>query len=139
MTNFVAEAKDLALFDNCMRIGCFRRTGLLMDYTKSDSDKDIKPQGVISTIVMPDSYETETSNTDVEFENPTETFSPETENEDLDATDIHPDGVGENRHLEQELVVEEEYAEQLLSTETLDYLNDVDSDDDVGFYFFVPC
>ena len=110
-----------------------------MDYTKSDSDKDIKPQGVISTIVMPDSYETETSNTDVEFENPTETFSPETENEDLDATHIHPDGVGDNRHLDQELFVEEEDAEQLLSTETLDYLNDVDSDDDVGFYFFVPC
>ena len=49
------------------------------------------------------------------------------------AADIHPDGVDEDGNLEQELVIEEEYAEQLLSTETLDDLDEVDSDDDVGF------
>ena len=41
--------------------------------------------------------------------------------------------VGEDGNLEQELVVEEDDAEQLLSTETLDDLDEVDSDDDVGF------
>ena len=41
--------------------------------------------------------------------------------------------MGEDGNLEQKLVIEEEDAEQFLSTETLDYLDEVDSDDDVGF------
>ena len=49
-----------------------------MDYTKSNSDDGIKPQCIVSKIVVPDSYETETSDTNVEFENPTDSFSPET-------------------------------------------------------------
>ena len=48
-----------------------------MDCAKSDSDNDIKPKGVVSTIVAPDSYETETSDTHIEFTNTTEMFSPE--------------------------------------------------------------
>ena len=76
---------------------------------------------------------TEMSDTNVEFASPTETFSPETEHADLHAADIHPDGVGEDGNAEQELVIEEEEAEELLSTETLDDLDEVDSDDDVGF------
>ena len=133
MTHLVAEANDLALFDDVMRIGCFRRTGLLMDYTKSSSDDDIKPQGIVSKIVVPESYETEMSDTNVQFASPTETFSPESEHTDLYAADIHPDGVGEDGNAEQELVIEEEEVEELLSTETLDDLDEVDSDDDVGF------
>ena len=133
MTHLVAEANELALFYDVMRICCFRRTGLLMDYTKSSSDDDIKPQGIVSKIVFPDSYETEMSDTSVEFANPTETFSPETEHTDLHVADVHPDGVGEDGNAEQELVIEEEEAEEMLSTETLDDLDEVDSDDDVGF------
>ena len=104
-----------------------------MDYSKSYRDNDIKPQGVVSTAVVYNSYETETFDTHIEFANPTETFSPETEYEYLHAADIHPDGVGEDGNAEQELVIEEEEAEELLSTETLDDPNEVDSDDDVGF------
>ena len=38
-----------------------------MDYAKSNSDDYIKPQGIISKIIAPDSYETETSDTNIEF------------------------------------------------------------------------
>ena len=55
------------------------------------------------------------------------------------AADIHLDGVGEDGNWEQELVVEEDDAEQLLSTETSDDLDEVDSDDDFGFLFFGSC
>ena len=94
MTKLVTEANGLALFDDSMRIGCFRRTGLLMDCTKSNSDDDIKPKGIFSKIVVPDSYETETSDTNVEFANPKETFSPETEHTDSHDAEIHHDGLG---------------------------------------------
>ena len=43
------------------------------------------------------------------------------------------DGVAKDGNAEQELVIEEEETEELLSTETLDDLDEVDSDDDVGF------
>ena len=78
-----------------MRIGCFRRTRLL-ECTKSDSDDDIKPQDIVSTIVTPDSHESETFDTNVEFANPTETFILKTENAHLHAADIYPDGVAED-------------------------------------------
>ena len=133
ITYLVAEVNNLALFDDVTRIGCFRRTGLLVDYTKSSSNDDIKPQGIVSKIVVPESHETGMSDTNAEFASPVETFSPETEHADLHAAGIHPDRVGEDRNAEQELVIEEEEAEELLSTETLDDLDEVDSDDDVGF------
>ena len=46
MTHLVAEANDLALMDDRMRVGCFKCTGLLMDYTKSEFDDDIKPKAL---------------------------------------------------------------------------------------------
>ena len=49
------------------------------------------------------------------------------------AADIHPDGVGEDSNAEQELVIEEEETEELLLIETLDDLDKVDSDNDIGF------
>ena len=70
MKNLVAEANDLALMDDRMRVGCFRRTGLLMDYVKSECDDDIKPQGVASKIVAPDSYENPNPNTNSEVSSP---------------------------------------------------------------------
>ena len=56
MTHLVAEANDLALMDDRMRVGFFKRTGLLIDYSKSEFDDDVKTQGVASKIVVPDSY-----------------------------------------------------------------------------------
>ena len=103
-----------------------------MDHTISDRDKDIKSQCVVSTIVVSDSYDTETSDTHVEFSNQIEIFSPETENSCLDAADIHLDEVDKEGNLDQEVVVEEHDAENFLSMQTLDDLDGVGSDDDIG-------
>ena len=62
-----------------------------------------------------------------------ETFSLETEHANLHTADIHPDEVGEDRNTEQELVIEEEEAEELMSMETLDNLDKVNSNNGIGF------
>ena len=43
MAYLVAEANNLSLIDDYMRVGCFRRIELLIEYTKSKFDDDIKP------------------------------------------------------------------------------------------------
>ena len=43
----------------------------------------------------------------------------------MHAVDVHPDGVGADGNLEQELVIEEEDTEQLLSTEALHDLDEI--------------
>ena len=91
MTSLVTQANDLALFDDYTRTGYFRKTGSLMDCTTHSSDDGIKPQGIVSKIVVNDLHETEIFDTNIEFANPTETFSLETEHADLHATDAHPD------------------------------------------------
>ena len=100
MTHFVTEANDLALFDDIMRIGFFRQTGLLIDYTKSSSNDDIKPQSIVSKMIVPQLHETEMSKTSAKFVSPAEIFSLETEHADLCTTGIHPDRVGKNRNAE---------------------------------------
>jgi hypothetical protein len=65
----VTDANDEASWNDRMIIECFSRTGVLMTFTKSESDKLIKPQGVVSKITMPKTYDPkdcETSN-DAEF------------------------------------------------------------------------
>ena len=71
-----------------------------MDYVKSECDDDIKPQGVASKIVVPDSYENPNpnSNSNPEFSAPTESFEPENESPSIDGSDIHPDGVGQDEN-----------------------------------------
>ena len=101
-----------------------------MDYTKSECDDDIKPQGVVSNIIIPDSYENFDPNSNNEFSAPTESFVPETEEGIVEDSDIHPDGVGQDDNSEHDFVVEEDDADQLLSTEILD---DAESDDEVEF------
>ena len=101
ITNLVTDANDLAIFDDRMRMCCFRRTELLMDCKKSNRDDYVKPQGIVSKIVVPDSCKTETFDTNVEFENRKEKFSSETEHVDSHDADLHPDGVVEDGNLEQ--------------------------------------
>ena len=43
MTHLVAKGNNLALIDDRMRIECFKHIGLLIEYTKSKFDNDIKP------------------------------------------------------------------------------------------------
>jgi hypothetical protein len=54
MTNLVAAATEECLKNDDMRVGCFQRTGCLMELHKAASDDLIKPQGVKSKIVIPD-------------------------------------------------------------------------------------
>ena len=56
MSNLVTKVNDIALKNDNMRVGCFICTGGLIEFTKSDADKLIKPQGIIDKIVIPDSY-----------------------------------------------------------------------------------
>ena len=104
-----------------------------MDYTKSEFDDDMKPQGIVSKIVVPDSYENIETNSGTEFLAPTETVTQENQEGDVEDSDIHPDGVGQDKNSEQDFVVEEDDEEHLLSTEILDGVEDMESDDDVEF------
>ena len=104
-----------------------------MDYVKSQWDDDIKPQGVASKIVAPDSYENPNPNTNSEVSTPTESFEPENKDCNVDDSDTHPDGVGQDENSDHDFVVEEDDAEQLLSKEILDDVEDVESDDEVQF------
>ena len=126
MTNLVAEANDLALIDDRMRVGCFICTWLLMEYVKSECDEDIKSQGVASKIVVTDSYENPNPNTNSEVPAPTESFEPKNEDGNVDNSDIHPDGVGQDENSEYDFVFEEDDAEQTVLMEILDDAEDVE-------------
>ena len=39
-----------------MYMRCFEKTGKLLQFTKSDADKKIKPQCVVSEIIIPLTY-----------------------------------------------------------------------------------
>ena len=97
-----------------------------MDYVKSECDDDIKAQGVASKIVVPDSYENPNPNPNSEFSAPAESLEPENEDVNVDDSDFYPDGVGQDENSEHDFVVEEDDAEQLLSTEILDDVEDVE-------------
>ena len=130
MTHLVAEANDLALMDDRMRAGCFKRAGLLMEHTKSEFDDDIKPQGVASKIVVPDSCEIINDNL---YLAPAESVAPESHDGAIEDSDIHPDGVGQDKDSEDSFVVEEDEEHQLLSTEILDDVEDAESEDEFPF------
>ena len=50
----VAEANDITMRNDNARVGWFLRTGCLLEFTKSSNDDKIKPQGVKSKIVIPE-------------------------------------------------------------------------------------
>ena len=133
MTHLVAEANDLALMDDRMRVGCFKRTGLLMEYAKSKFDDDIKPQGVVSKIVVPDSHKIIDDNLNNVYLAPTESVTPESQHGAIEDSDIHPDGVSQDKDSEDSLVIEEDEEHHLLSTENLDDVEDAESDDEFPF------
>ena len=54
INNIVAEANDVTMMNDGARVGCFLRTGCLLEFTKSSNDDKIKPQGVTSKIVIPE-------------------------------------------------------------------------------------
>ena len=76
LSHLVAKATDLAMKNDDMRIGCFRRTGCLLTYHPSVKDDEIKPQGVISKIVVTVTYDNNNNNN---FTAPSEQVTPEQE------------------------------------------------------------
>ena len=87
--HLVAEANDLALMDDHMRVGCFKRTGLLIEYTKSKFDDDIKLQGVVSKIVVSNSHEIINNNLNNAYLSPTESVIPESQHDAIKDSDIY--------------------------------------------------
>ena len=60
INHLVAEATEKVMKNDEMRVNCFVMTGSLLQYTKSEADDLIKPQGVRTKIVIPDSCAEET-------------------------------------------------------------------------------
>ena len=103
-----------------------------MTYTKSNSDKLIKPQGVTSKITMPEIYDPKECETEKvsDFVSPTDLVEPQN---DSGETDIHED---DNINEATDLVIEEDSPSdiQLESTEVLEDVGTIESDDDSAFY-----
>ena len=56
INNLVAEATEKVMKKDDTRINCFVGTGCLIHYTKFEADDLIKPQGLMSKMVVPDYY-----------------------------------------------------------------------------------
>ena len=82
---------------------------------------------------MPDSHEITDVNLNNAFLAPTESVTPESQDGTIEDSDVHPDGVGQDKDSEDSLVVEEDDEHQLLSTEILDNVEDAESDDEFPF------
>ena len=138
MTDLVAEANVFALLDDHLRVSCFRRTGLLIDYNNSDACDIIKPQNVITKVVAPDSWASTDTDSNIDFVSPSESFTPEKEhfNYPNDA-DAHLNGVNNNKNVENDLVAEEDEGEHLLSSDIFYDVEDFDSEDEVVFWSFI--
>ena len=101
INNIVAEANGVTMMNNGVRVGFFLRTGCLLELTKSSNDDKIKPQGVTSEIVIPETTTCAAMDSSDVF-SPTEGQSPDeivdgnlgdadahgSTNEDASATDI---------------------------------------------------
>ena len=124
LSHLVAEATDLAMKDDKMRIGCFKRTGCLMTYHPSDMDNDIKPQGVTSQIVIPSTHDNSNNNN---FTAPSEQVTPEQEL--LGATDDVYENEGDVEVNANDLCMSDDEG-GLLSTEMLEDVGVEESDED---------
>ena len=104
-----------------------------MEYAKSKFDDDIKPQGVVSKIAVPDLHEIINNNLNNAYLAPAESVTPESQYGAIEDLDIHPDGVSQDKDSEDSLVVKEDEEHYLLSTENLDDVEDTESDDEFPF------
>jgi len=82
---------------------------------------------------VPDSCEIIDDDLNNSYLAPTESVTPESQDGAIKDSDIHPDGVGQDKDSEDSLVIEQDEEHQLLSTEILDDVEDAESDD--GFPF----
>ena len=106
INHLVAEATEKVMKNDEMRVNCFVRTGSLLQHTKSEADDLIKPQGVRTKIVIPDSCAEETVT--AEFTAPSVTVTPEEEIlGNLDANIIE-ETAGDNNDAENDLTIYED-------------------------------
>ena len=129
INNLIAEATDATIKKDDLRIGCFDRTWCLMHFTKSDTDDEIRPQGVVSKIDVPLTHIRPEDAS--KFVSPLETTSPEEAIEgNVSEHDLYESSevIGE-----WDLVVDEEETE-LTTTEVLEDVDAIDSDDDLDLY-----
>ena len=89
-----------------MRVNCFVRTGSLLQYTKSEADDLIKPQGVRTKIVIPDSCAEETVT--AEFAAPSVTVTPEEKILGNVDANIIEETAGDNNDDENDLTIYED-------------------------------
>ena len=62
-------------------------------HAKLECNDEIKPQGIMSKIIAPNSYELPNPNANPEFSAPAESLAPENEDGNVDDADVHPDRV----------------------------------------------
>lgn len=107
-TKSVAEVNHLVLFDNCMQVGYFICTRLLMDFEKSDPRNNMKPQDITANIIMHDLHARTNSDSNINFIPRSELFSYKNDcNNDLDNASMCSNIVGNNENTENDLISEE--------------------------------
>ena len=84
MTRLVADTTEEVLKMDKKRVGCFRRTGMLMELMPGEADKDIKPQGLVSPVQIPQVPDP--------VEEPTEGVEPEEQENGWTEEDMEVDG-----------------------------------------------
>ena len=93
VSHVVADATETALKEDESRVACFARTGCLLEFTRSDNDDKINPQGVVSKIIMPS---TNTCTTEMDdFVTPTPDAQDNLANDNLVYDDVHETSEGD--------------------------------------------
>ena len=130
INNIVAKSNDITMMNDDARVGYFLRTGCLLEFTKSSNDDKIKPQGVVSKIVIPDTtIYTATHSADI-F-SPTEGDSPdEILNGNIGDDDIYENTPGYASA--SDIVVEEDDLNVIVQ-QAFEDVGTVASDDEIDF------
>ena len=62
MSNLIAEAINLVLYNNKMYIGYFTHADYLIMYCQLDIDSNVKSEGIILKIIIPSTFKNSNSN-----------------------------------------------------------------------------
>lgn len=124
LSHLAAEAADMAMKDDEMRIGCFRRVGCLITHHPSDEDNEIKPQGVTLKLLIPATYDNSDDNN---FAEPSKQVAPEQELGGA-SNDARGDEEDSNANTNELCATGDE--EELLSNEILEDVGVEESDEE---------
>ena len=138
MSNLVAKATEEVIKNGNVRIGYLRRTGCLLRFTKSKLGSEIKPQGVKSKFIMPDSYTCDDANDNTNNNSnkyylaPVKITTPENEFLNVHDMDIFENITVALGSIE---VQEENHVCDLFSEEELREVGVCESDDEISACF----